>query len=66
MIRIFAVVCCSAFLLATLLSASEAQQTCYSGRNCSGKVLSHRDQHNCRVKSRGHSWRSNAGACVNL
>ena len=54
------------FLLATLLSASEAQQTCYSGRNCTGKVLSHRDQHNCRVKSKGHSWRSNGGACTNL
>ncbi|MGI9280793.1 MAG: hypothetical protein ACR2PX_14385 [Endozoicomonas sp.] len=41
-------------------------QTCYSARKCKGKVLSHRDAHNCKVKSRGKSWRSSAGKCYNL
>lgn len=41
--------------------------TCYSGRNCTGKVLSSRDAHNCRDKSNGKSWRSPLdGTCYNL
>jgi hypothetical protein len=40
--------------------------TCYSGRNCTGKVLSHRDAHNCK-NSGGKSWRSPIdGTCYNL
>lgn len=30
----------------------------YSAKNCTGKVLSHRDAHNCKVKDKGKSWRS--------
>lgn len=40
--------------------------TCYSGRNCTGKVLNHRDAHNCK-RSGGKSWRSPIdGTCYNL
>jgi len=42
-------------------------QECYSARKCRGKVLSNRDQHNCKVKSRGKSWRASANSsCINL
>ena len=41
-------------------------QQCCSARGCTGKVLSNRDAHNCKVKSRGKSWHDAAGACVNL
>jgi hypothetical protein len=47
-------------------SALTARQTCYSKRGCSGKVLSHRDRHNCKVKSRGKSWNDDRGRCFNL
>lgn len=39
------------------------QQTCYSAQGCTGKVLSNRDRHNCKTKSRGKSWRSSDGTC---
>jgi hypothetical protein len=40
--------------------------TCYSGRNCSGKVLNRRDAHNCK-NSGGKSWQSPLdGTCYNL
>lgn len=40
--------------------------TCYSGRNCTGKVLNNRDAHNCK-NSGGKSWRSPLdGTCYNL
>jgi hypothetical protein len=40
--------------------------TCYSGRNCTGNVLSNRDAHNCKNHG-GKSWRSPLdGACYNL
>lgn len=40
-----------------------ATQKCYSAKNCKGKVLSNRDAHNCKVKSRGKSWRDRDGKC---
>lgn len=49
------------------LTASAAAGTCYSAKNCSGKVLSHRDAHNCKVKDKGKSWRSDiTNQCTNL
>lgn len=38
-------------------------QECCSAGGCSGKVLSNRDKHNCKVKSRGKSWHNAAGKC---
>ena len=46
--------------------APDVTQNCYSARNCTGRVLSHRDRHNCKVKSRGHSWRDTQGQCFNI
>ncbi|MGW1197285.1 hypothetical protein ACWD4B_15830 [Streptomyces sp. NPDC002536] len=44
-----------------------ALDNCYSARGCTGRVLSHRDAHNCKVKSHGKSWRSGrTGTCYNL
>jgi len=43
----------------------EVAGTCYSARNCRGKVLNHRDMHNCKL-SGGKSWRSPSGICRNL
>ena len=40
-----------------------SEQTCYSRRKCEGKILSHRDKHNCKVKSHGKSWEDNNGTC---
>ena len=40
-----------------------AAQKCWSAKNCSGKVLSNRDCHNCKVKSKGKSWSNAAGTC---
>lgn len=49
------------------LTASAASGKCYSAKNCSGKVLSKRDAHNCKVKDRGKSWLSDVtGKCTNL
>ncbi len=57
----------SCLLLPLTASASAAAGTCYSAKNCSGKVLSHRDAHNCKVKDKGKSWRSDiTGQCTNL
>jgi hypothetical protein len=42
------------------------KQVCCSAKNCTGKVLSNRDQHNCKDKSTGKSWHAAGGACVNL
>lgn len=39
---------------------------CWSGRGCSGRILNHRDRHNCK-NSGGHSWRDGqTGRCYNL
>jgi hypothetical protein len=48
------------------LQAAEGVQKCFSARNCNGRVLSNRDRHNCRVKSRGKSWMDANGNCFNL
>jgi hypothetical protein len=32
------------------------KQQCCSKRQCGGKVLSNRDAHNCKDKSKGKSW----------
>lgn len=46
--------------------AISAQNKCYSAKNCTGKVLNHRDAHNCK-QSGGKSWRSGVtGRCANL
>jgi hypothetical protein len=42
------------------------RQICCSARACTGRILSSRDRHNCKVKSRGKSWHARNGACVNL
>jgi hypothetical protein len=45
----------------------ESPWDCFSGRGCEGKVLSHRDPHNCKVKSRGKScWNKVTKQCFNL
>lgn len=47
--------------------AGAAKQQCCSAKNCGGKVLSNRDQHNCKTKSTGKSWHAaNSTTCVNL
>lgn len=40
-------------------------QTCWSARGCSGKVLNHKDRHNCK-NSGGKSWSDYTGTCYNL
>jgi hypothetical protein len=39
--------------------------TCYSAKNCTGKILNKRDAHNCK-NSGGKSWLSPDGTCYNL
>jgi hypothetical protein len=39
--------------------------TCYSGRNCEGKVLNHRGAKGCK-QSGGKSWLGANGQCYNL
>ena len=39
--------------------------TCYSGRNGTGRVLNHKDRHNCKL-SGGKSWRDKEGNLYNL
>ncbi|WP_139834599.1 hypothetical protein [Thalassospira sp. MCCC 1A03138] len=41
------------------------RQNCYSARKCTGKILNHKDAHNCR-NSGGKSWESKFGVCTNL
>ncbi|WP_444998273.1 hypothetical protein [Aliikangiella sp. IMCC44359] len=41
-----------------------SQQTCWSRRKCKGKVLNHRDRHNCK-NSGGKSWNDYQGNCYN-
>lgn len=40
-----------------------AGQTCWSARKCTGKVLNHKDRHNCK-NSGGKSWSDHTGNCV--
>jgi len=40
-------------------------QTCWSRAKCKGTPLSHRDKHNCKVKSNGKSWSDYKGKCYN-
>lgn len=38
---------------------------CWSAKNCTGKILNHKDAHNCK-NSDGKSWRNgHTGACTN-
>lgn len=48
------------------LDATAVTQKCWSAKNCTGKVLSNRDAHNCKVKSKGKSWSNTQGVCTNL
>jgi len=50
----------------TQSEAPTQRQQCWSAKNCTGKVLSNRDAHNCKVKSKGKSWESKFGVCTNL
>ncbi len=45
-------------------TAERARQECWSGRDCTGDMLNHKDRHNCK-RSGGHSWRSRSGICTN-
>ena len=45
---------------------SNGNQKCWSGKDCTGKVLSNRDRHNCKTKSKGKSWSDGFGNCHNL
>jgi hypothetical protein len=49
---------------------SATVQQCCSKSKCSGKVLSNRDAHNCKDKSKGKSWHPAAAgapaACTRL
>ena len=48
-------------------AAGAAKQQCCSARSCTGKVLSNRDKHNCKDKSKGKSWHAaNSNTCINL
>lgn len=51
--------------LSTMVLVPETTPNCYSARNCRGKILSHRDAHNCK-RTGGKSWRSSNGQCYNL
>lgn len=45
----------------------QATYDCFTARNCSGRIRSHRDPHNCKTKTRGKSVRNNlTGTCTNL
>ena len=46
-------------VLPSVLGVMPAKTWCYSAKNCGGKVLSNRDGHNCKTKSRGKSVYSN-------
>lgn len=47
-----------------LPDGEKIEYTCYSARNCQGKVLNHKDRHNC-IRSGGKSW-SDGNNCYNL
>ena len=42
-------------ILDVIIMTKDKKYYCYSGRQCEGKVLSNRDPHNCKVKSKGKS-----------
>lgn len=45
-------------------SVSFAKPNCYSAKNCTGKILNNKDQHNCKL-SGGKSWEDGRGGkCV--
>jgi hypothetical protein len=44
---------------------AEVTQNCWSARKCTGKVLNHKDLHNCK-NSGGKSWSDSNGTCYNL
>lgn len=49
------------------LSGAASPYRCFSAKNCGGKVISGRDRHNCKVKSRGKSWcDTRDGICYNI
>ncbi|NEO80988.1 hypothetical protein [Moorena sp. SIO4G3] len=37
-------------------------QNCWSARKCQGKILNHKDRHNCKL-SGGKSWQDQFGQC---
>lgn len=41
-------------------NTSADKQECCSAKDCGGKVLSNRDAHNCKDKSKGKSWHAKA------
>lgn len=40
---------------------NSGEAVCYGGRNCTGRVLNHRDKHNCK-NTGGKSWRRAPGS----
>ena len=42
--------------------AAATSQTCFSAKKCEGKILNHKDKHNCK-KSTGKSWMDYKGHC---
>jgi hypothetical protein len=70
--KLAAVACAAVMLLATSPSYAAScpgpknKQICCGARSCTGRVLSNRDRHNCKVKSHGKSWHAKNGRCVNL
>ncbi|MDO8343292.1 MAG: hypothetical protein Q7T48_08855 [Cellvibrio sp.] len=43
----------------------EPQQDCWSAKYCKGKILNHKDLHNCK-NSGGKSWTDNFGKCASI
>ena len=41
-------------------SVSSAKPNCYSAKYCGGKILNHKDRHNCK-NSGGKSWNDGIG-----
>ncbi len=46
----------SLLLRITDCSLTATEQECCSAARCTGDVLSNRDEHNCKDKSKGKSW----------
>jgi hypothetical protein len=62
----FVVMFALAALLGTSTAIALAKPNCYSARHCGGKIISHRDQHNCK-NTGGKSWRPAPGTdCVSF
>lgn len=59
MTRILWVFALTVFIGSTTAMAL-SKPNCYSARHCGGKIINHKDQHNCK-NSGGKSWRPAPG-----